>query len=887
MVGGIGIAKWHPLRKKRADEVSGALGDDLWKAGVAVHDRAREWTLPQCASVCHALPQCAGFAVTQGKPVWHIPPRVQVAQHGGVVCDAVQEQWPQKTTMRLVCPEDYGGTITGVLFASFGGKIDALAGNGMCDHASAQHSPCHFSQTKLEVEKLCTGKATCEIPFDAFPDPCPGKIKWLSVAVTCGQRGYKVPEPVAKSARQEVWDAQKWDRDLSCRYLMAPEAGGTDQFPPLSGENSMEVCANQRVAEGRMEAKCKPIRDAVQWHSGTPPSVPRRTCSDVRQASEWSICWPPVQSAIDSGTCLVYSFGIAKSDAFTNYVAERGCTVFAFDPGVDHPLHPWKGVTFHRWGIASGAKGGQAEERKYVSSAYGETKHGRYFTLPEMITKLGHVGKTITIMKLDCEGCEWEAYKDLATMDVKVNQLLTELHFTAGLRFSWEQALKVREFTKFVTSNNLGIFHNSENKGFLHDRKVDDSFVACGMRQGSCCRELGLVVPITTAAPAVVEVPMNSGSMDYYLDGITAAPSGVGWIKDIAAMCPQDRHEGYSQGNQDCVLDYVFGKIGTTNKYFVEYGFNTKDQCSGSGPNTCKLWKVHGWKGLLLDGDNENLAINLRREFLYSDNIVGVLEKYNVPKSPDFISSDMDSHDLFVIQSILSKYSPRVVTTEYNSNWPIGWYMSQICPHMAPDLDSTHFEFRNCTWGTSASALQLVMEGAGYKLVAVAVRLDLVWVRADLLHGDVPPFKWFVPQMDLATHGGPHSQESHHPAQTDRHHLKWLVDVKALLARPSDIAGARTAAVQHIEQNIASSSKLPCFAPLKPVMPFPVGAKIEARYGGGKEWFPGKVTGVQLDGKVAITYDDGDKEAAVDLAYVRKDPDAEEEEDGEDEKSEE
>lgn len=121
MVGGRGIAEWHPLRKKRADEVSGALGDDLWKGGVAVHDRAREWTLPQCASVCHALPQCAGFAVTQGKPVWH--------------------------------------------------------------------------------------------------------ANW----------------------------AKKWDRDLSCRYLVEPEAGGTDQFPPPSGwseESSMEVCANQRRVVG-------------------------------------------------------------------------------------------------------------------------------------------------------------------------------------------------------------------------------------------------------------------------------------------------------------------------------------------------------------------------------------------------------------------------------------------------------------------------------------------------------------------------------------------------------------------------------------------------------------------------------------------------------------
>ena len=38
-----------------------------------------------------------------------------------------------------------------------------------------------------------------------------------------------------------------------------------------------------------------------------------------------------------------------------------------------------------------------------------------------------------------------------------------------------------------------------------------------------------------------------------------------------------------------------------------------------------------------------------------------------------------------------------------------------------------------------------------------------------------------------------------------------------------------------------------------------VGAEIDARFGGGQEYFPGKVTGV-LGGKYDITYADGDSE---------------------------
>jgi hypothetical protein len=215
--------------------------------------------------------------------------------------------------------------------------------------------------------------------------------------------------------------------------------------------------------------------------------------------------------------------------------------------------------------------------------------------------------------------------------------------------------------------------------------------------------------------PCLGEIKKCNGSADFLWD-------------ELRNPC---KREGYSQGTQACQLDKIFEHIGTTNKYYVEYGFNKNTQCSGSGPNTCKLWSVHGWTGLLLDGDNENLEINLHAHYLYSTNAASILKQYNVPKELDFLSGDMDSHDYFVMDNILTHFRPRVVTTEYNMNWPEDMTLSLIDPMLrkASSNSSYTFKLEGCIWGASASALKYLMESYGYELIGVATGLDLIWGR--------------------------------------------------------------------------------------------------------------------------------------------------------------
>ncbi|GMI09875.1 hypothetical protein TrVE_jg13443, partial [Triparma verrucosa] len=45
--------------------------------------------------------------------------------------------------------------------------------------------------------------------------------------------------------------------------------------------------------------------------------------------------------------------------------------------------------------------------------------------------------------------------------------------------------------------------------------------------------------------------------------------------------------------------------------------------------------------------------------------------------------------------------------------------------------------------------------------------------------------------------------------------------------------------------------------------------KVEARYRGGRKYYPGVITNFQADGSVDLTSDDGDKETSVKPEYVR------------------
>ena len=122
----------------------------------------------------------------------------------------------------------------------------------------------------------------------------------------------------------------------------------------------------------------------------------------------------------------------------------------------------------------------------------------------------------------------------------------------------------------------------------------------------------------------------------------------------------------YSQNNEDILIVALWEFLGLNRPgYYVEFG--TQD---GSQINTRLLRESHRWKGLLLDGSNENEKINLHKEFIRHDNILDLFAKYNVPIDLDLFSEDTDYGDFWIVEKVLTKYKPKIVVHEINQQKP-------------------------------------------------------------------------------------------------------------------------------------------------------------------------------------------------------------------------
>lgn len=116
----------------------------------------------------------------------------------------------------------------------------------------------------------------------------------------------------------------------------------------------------------------------------------------------------------------------------------------------------------------------------------------------------------------------------------------------------------------------------------------------------------------------------------------------------------------YSQNGEDGIIEAIFNKIGTTNKYFVEFGVKEGTEC-----NT-RLLREKEWDGLWMDNDGYGNLLT-KKEFITAENINELFKKYNVPENFDLLSIDIDFNDYWVWKAI-EGYFPRVVIIEYNAS---------------------------------------------------------------------------------------------------------------------------------------------------------------------------------------------------------------------------
>ncbi len=129
----------------------------------------------------------------------------------------------------------------------------------------------------------------------------------------------------------------------------------------------------------------------------------------------------------------------------------NGCLAYIFDEGMRNPSQFWKDiydelgtgceihVFSHDWNkerldylneISDGNQGPLFVTHAWGIEAASHSHLGRknYLTIQETLEELGHVGHTVDVLSLDCDGCEWSLYPDVLHSNLLFTQILVELH---------------------------------------------------------------------------------------------------------------------------------------------------------------------------------------------------------------------------------------------------------------------------------------------------------------------------------------------------------------------------------------------------------------------------------------------------------------------------
>jgi len=203
---------------------------------------------------------------------------------------------------------------------------------------------------------------------------------------------------------------------------------------------------------------------------------------------------------------------------------------------------------------------------------------------------------------------------------------------------------------------------------------------------------------------------------------------------------PPHGYKVFSKHDDDGIINEIFARIGTTNKFFVEFG-------SEAYENNTNALILQDWSGLWIEGNPDNVVfmrekmqflveqgrLTILHSFITRENINDVLTKGAPPEEPDFCSIDIDGNDVHVLEAI-NCIRPRVICIEYNAKFrpPLRYKMK---------YDAAHADITTDRLGASLVSITEVAERKGYRLIGCNIAgVNAFFVREDLIgeHFEAP-----------------------------------------------------------------------------------------------------------------------------------------------------
>ena len=252
----------------------------------------------------------------------------------------------------------------------------------------------------------------------------------------------------------------------------------------------------------------------------------------------------------------------------------------------------------------------------------------------------------------------------------------------------------------------------------------------------SLIRKLQTLKRALTEGPARL-VELAEDAKVLAAQGYMSQLAGRGMLQNIQdAEC-----RVFSQFGEDGIIQYLLRQVELPKNLRVFVEFGVQDYIES---NTRFLLVKDNWKGLIIDGDPENIrsirqsVVSWRHDltaisaFIDRTNINHLIAGNGISGEIGLLSVDLDGNDYWIWEA-LTVVNPRIVVAEYNSVF--GPDDAVTVPY-DPSFRRGIAHFSNLYWGASIKALEHLGRQKGYALVGSnSAGNNAFFVRRDCLGG--------------------------------------------------------------------------------------------------------------------------------------------------------